>query len=807
MTQQPVPLPLHLAVSGMSCSSCAGRIEKAISQVKGVSAVSVNLATEEALIQQQQTVVLQDIIDAVQHAGYQVKRQQLQLPLSGLSCASCASRVEKALSQVPGVISVSVNLATETASVDILTAVSLSDLEAAINLAGYKLKPTASAKDKTVKQPVMAGFLPVLLGILLTLPLIVPMIAMLWGKNWMLPAVWQFVLATPVQFILGARFYRAAWYALKARTGNMDLLVAIGTTAAYALSVYQWLLAPSLHHGAHDLYFETSAAVVTFILLGKWLEARAKRQTADALRALAELKPEYATLLVDGQEQQIPVKALKHDDIVLIRPAERVPADGIVISGESHIDESLISGESLPVMKQAQAKVTGGSVNLDGVLQVKTTAVGAESTLEKIIRMVEQAQSAKAPIQALVDKVSAVFVPVVLAIALFALLAWGILQGDWQQAILHAVAVLVIACPCALGLATPAAIMAGTGTAARAGILIKDATVLEQACNIDIVVFDKTGTLTRGQPVLVAQHNVSLTEQQVLQIAASIQQFSEHPLGKALVKAAEAQQVSLQPAEQLQVLSGRGISAYVDGTQYFIGNARLMTQYQADLQLFDAEAEPLKAQGRTLSWLASKQGDKLKIQALFAFGDELKQHALTAVRRLQQQGVSVALLTGDNDTSAQVVVKALSIDDYKAEVLPEHKAAYIQQLQQQGKRVAMVGDGINDAPALAAADLGIAMSTGTDVAMSAAGITLMRGEPALVADALIIARKTYSKIKQNLFWAFIFNIIGLPLAAFGLLNPVIAGAAMALSSVSVVSNALLLTRWRAQEIHAGKGDV
>lgn len=791
-------LSLHLPVAGMSCSSCAGRIEKAIAQVSGVLSVSVNLATEDAIVSFTDRSVLPEVIKAVTDAGYQIRLQQQTLPITGMSCMSCAGRVEKALNSVPGVVAVTVNLATETAAVTALNQVDVTALEQAVIKAGYQIKQTTSAPSApAAKVALMSGFLPVLCSILLTLPLIVPMIGMLWGKDWMLPPLWQFLLATPVQFVFGARFYRAAFYALKARTGNMDLLVAIGTSAAYLLSLYQWLFAGHYTHGSHELYFETSAAVVTFILLGKWLEARAKRQTADALKALSALKPERATLLIDGQEQDVAISAIKPGDVVLIKPTERIPVDGVVLSGESHVDESLISGESLPVIKQTDANVTGGSVNLDGVLQVRTTAVGVESTLEQIIRLVEQAQAAKAPIQALVDKVSAVFVPVVLILAVITLFSWGIFSGQWQAAILHAVAVLVIACPCALGLATPAAIMVGTGTAARSGILIKDATVLEQAYQIDTVVFDKTGTLTKGQPALVACQPFGLTEQQVLTIVASVQQYSEHPLGQALVKAAAAQHIELKTAEQLQVLSGRGISAVVSGKQYLIGNTRLMAQYQADIRVFNDAVEPLLAQGRTLSWLAEKQPEGINILALFAFGDELKSHAALAVKRLQQQGIKVALLTGDNHSSAQVVVDALGIDDYQADVLPENKAGYITALQQKGRRVAMVGDGINDAPALAAADLGIAMSTGTDVAIHAAGMTLMRGEPALVADALDIARKTYRKIKQNLFWAFIFNIIGLPLAAMGLLNPVIAGAAMAFSSVTVVTNALLLKRWRA----------
>lgn len=804
---------LSVSISGMSCSSCAGRIEKAIAQVNGVTAVSVNLATEQAQVTMQAGVQLAAVTDAVNKAGYKVKTIELTLPLSGLSCASCAGRVEKALQAVPGVMSVSVNLATETAYIEMLEQTRRSELEAAVHQAGYNVrKDTIATKDSiaTDVPPKDASssrwhqifsadsFLPVLLSVILTLPLILPMVALLWGEHLMLPAIWQFILATPVQFVLGARFYRSAWYAVKAGTGNMDLLVAIGTSAAYLLSVILWWSAGGHHQVA--LYFETSAAVITFILLGKWLEARAKRRTADALKALAELKPDYATVIVGQQQRRVPVQELQPGDIVLIKPSERIPADGVVITGESHVDEALISGESLPVSKQTGSKVTGGAVNLDGVLQVKTTAVGAETVLEQIIRMVGQAQAARAPVQALVDKVSAVFVPVVLVLAVITLLGWGLLQGDWQQAVLHAVAVLVIACPCALGLATPAAIMAGTGTAARAGILVKDAVVLEQAQKIDTVVFDKTGTLTQGQPELVWCQPYDAERSEVLAIAASVQQYSEHPLGQALVRTAEAEKLQLQQAEQLQVLAGRGISAVVADKLYLIGNTRLMSDYQAEIP----ELPSQQTEGKTLSFLAEKQGQQLTVLACFAFGDAIKIQAKDAVQRLQQQGLQVALLTGDNKASAQVVARELGITRLQAEVLPENKADYIRELQQQGRLVAMVGDGINDAPALAQADLGIAMSTGTDVAMSAAGITLMRGNPALVADALEIARRTNRKIRQNLFWAFIFNITGLPLAALGMLNPVIAGAAMAFSSVCVVTNALLLTRWQPQKEQSKK---
>ena len=720
------------------------------------------------------------------------------LPIGGMTCASCAGRVERALGKVPGVQSVSVNLANERAHVEVLGQMDPSVLIAAVDKAGYSASlpqtETRTAADQA--QRLHRERWALLLAIVLALPLVLPMLVQPFGLHWMLPAWVQFALATPVQFILGARFYVAAWKAVRAGAGNMDLLVAIGTSAGYGLSLYEWLNAPagSMPH----LYFEASAVVIALILLGKYLESRAKRQTASAIRALEALRPERATRVRDGHEQEVAINALSLDDVVSVKPGERFPVDGEVIEGQSHADEALISGESLPVPKQPGDKVTGGAINGEGRLLVRTTALGAESVLARIIRLVEDAQAAKAPIQKLVDKVSQVFVPTVLVLALITLVGWWLYGAPLETAIINAVAVLVIACPCALGLATPTAIMAGTGVAARHGILIKDAEALERAHEVSAVVFDKTGTLTSGTPKIAHMIAVDGDQAQLLQQAGALQRGSEHPLANAVLEACAEQGLNVADVSASQSLTGRGIAGTLDGRPLALGNRRLLEDSGLNPGDLTQTAQTWEAEGRTLSWLI-EQGAQPRVLGLFAFGDTLKPGALQAVGQLTAQGISSHLLTGDNRGSAQVVAQALGIDDVHAEVLPADKAATVAALKKTGV-VAMVGDGINDAPALAAADIGIAMGGGTDVAMHAAGITLMRGDPRLVPAALEISRKTYAKIRQNLFWAFVYNLIGIPLAAFGLLNPVLAGAAMALSSVSVVSNALLLKTWKPKDL-------
>ena len=787
------PGGILLQVNGMTCASCVTRVEKALNAIPGVVEASVNLATEQASVRADPSVNAQALAAAVRKAGYDVPSFEVSLHIEGMTCASCVTRVEKALRKVPGVSSVSVNLATETATVEMFVATPIGTLKAAVEKAGYSARE--GEEPTTLQRKALPAWWPVLVGILLTLPLAAPMVFNLMGYDWILDGWTQLALATPVQFWLGWRFYKAGWKAVRAGTGNMDLLVALGTSAAYGLSVY--LLFKHVEHGMPHLYFEASAAVITLVLLGKWLEGRAKRQTTDAIRALNALRPATARVRRDGSDIEISLEQVVLGDLVLVRPGERVAVDGAIIEGRTHVDESLITGESLPVAKGVGDRVTGGSINAEGALTVKTLAIGTETTLARIVRMVESAQAGKAPIQRIVDRVSAVFVPVVLGIALLTLAAWVGFTGDWEQAIMNAVAVLVIACPCALGLATPTAIMVGTGMAARHGILIKDAQALEVAHAVTTVAFDKTGTLTEGRPTLFAVHAApGFTTVEVLRLSAALQSNSEHPLARAVMDKARAEQIPVPIADGAKALSGRGIEASVNGQKLVLGSTRMMRELGADAAGLAVEAERLEADGRTISWLINKDTDKASVLGLLAFGDPVKATAHEAVRRLHSLGLEVVMLTGDNQGSAQAVGRELGIKHIHAEVLPGDKASVVRDLRSAGKVVAMVGDGINDAPALASSDVGIAMSTGTDVAMEAAGITLMRGDPRLVADALDISRRTYATIKRGLFWAFVYNVVGIPLAAIGLLNPMVAGAAMALSSVSVVGNALLLRRWR-----------
>ena len=785
-----------LPVSGMTCASCAGRVERALLKVPGVASASVNLANEQVRVESSEAD-LAALIEAVQKAGYGVPVQSLELAIDGMTCASCVGRVERALLKVPGVRSAAVNLASERAHVEVIGTPDPAVLIQAVEAAGYQAsageqqQPAQDAERRLQRER-----WAVIAGLLLAAPLVLPMFGELFGQHWMLPAWIQFLLATPVQFVLGARFYVAGWKAVRAGAGNMDLLVAIGTSAGYGLSLYQWWATPAgqMPH----LYFEASAVVIALVLLGKYLESRAKRQTSAAIRALEALRPDRATRVIDGREEDVAIAALRLDDLVLVKPGERFPVDGEVVEGESQADEALISGESLPVNKAPGDRITGGAINGEGRLLVRTTALGGETVLARIIRLVEDAQAAKAPIQKLVDKVSQVFVPAVLVIAVFTLIGWLLTGAPAEVALINAVAVLVIACPCALGLATPAAIMAGTGVAARHGILIKDAEALEVAHAVNAVAFDKTGTLTSGKPQIIHLHALEGDEASLLRLAGALQRGSEHPLARAVLERCEADGVAVPDVQKSQALSGRGIAGTLDGRQLALGNRRMLDEFGLQPgELLDT-AQRWEAEGRTLSWLV-ESAPQPRVLGLFAFGDSLKEGAAAAIAALDARHIRSHLITGDNRGSARVVAEALHIDDVHAEVLPADKAATVAELKMGGAVVAMVGDGINDAPALAAADVGIAMGGGTDVAMHAAGITLMRGDPRLVPAALEIARRTYRKIQQNLFWAFIYNLVGIPLAAFGFLSPVVAGAAMALSSVSVVSNALLLRSWKPEE--------
>ncbi len=777
----PPPAPsLDVGIAGMTCAACAGRVERAVRALPGVAAASVNLASERLRVTGAATPAA--VAAAVTAAGYQPVTETFALVITGMTCASCSGRVERALARLPGVLAASVNLAAETARVTALGPADPAALVAAVIAAGYGATLAGSEPAPDTDR---AETLRVAAACLLAAPLVLPMLLMPFGVHVMLPGWLQLALALPVQAWLGARFYRAAWGALRAATGNMDLLVALGTSAAFGLSLV------NMARGTGDLYFEASAVVIALVLLGKRMEAIARRRTGDAIRALVALRPETARLRRDGVETDTPIGMIQPGDLVVVRPGEAIAVDGIVTEGQSQVDEALLTGESLPVPTAAGASVTAGAVNGDGLLVVRTTAVGAGSMLAQIIRLVDYAQTTRAPVERQVDQVSAIFVPVVVVLALLTAIGWLMAGAAWDAAVLHAVAVLVIACPCALGLATPAALMAGTGVAARHGILIRDASTLERAQTVTAVVFDKTGTLTEGHPALVALEPDGLPEAELLRLAAALQAGSLHPLARAVT--AEARRRGLPPpaATEARAIPGQGVAAMVEGRPLLLGNAALLVRHG----LVPTTGEALAAAGRSLAWLA-EAGATPRILGLLAFGDALRPTAAAAVASLRAAGLRTVLLSGDQPAGVAAVARTLGLDEAEGGLLPGEKSARIQAMRAGGAVVAMVGDGINDAPALAAADLGIAMGSGTDVALHTAGITLLRSDPAMVGAALDIARRTAAKIRQGLFWAFAYNALGLPLAALGLLSPMVAGAAMAASSVSVVLNALALQRWK-----------
>ncbi len=778
-------MQLQVPVVGMTCAACAARIQKVLQGLDGVRGAVVDFATEQATVDYDTGRVDPGAIAAaIGRAGFKVPPSTTRLHIQGMSCASCAGRVERALHATAGVLSAQVDLASELATVAQLGE---PDLIAAIQQAGYSARRAPSdaeeeareAKAEATRQRKEAGLLILCAG--LTLPLVLPMLP---GIP-MLPGEPQLALAAPVQVLAGWRFYRGAWGALRHGTANMDVLVALGTTAAFAMSTVL------LFAGNEHLYFEASAAVLTLVLLGKHLETRAKRATTQALRALTALRPDTARLEREEGIVEVPAETVAAGQVVQVRPGERLPVDGLVFEGHSEVDESLLTGESMPVEKKPGDPVTGGSINGSGLLRVRATDVGRDAALSRIIHLVQQAQARKPAIQATVDRVAAVFVPVVLIIATLTLLAW-LLLAPWQDALLHTVAVLVIACPCALGLATPAALVTGTGAAARAGILIRDADVMERAQGTQVVVLDKTGTLTEGRPQLQEIEG----PEPMLRLVAAAQQGSEHPLASAVLRAWEG---PLPPVEEFTALVGRGLRARVEGRAVLVGNARLMRE--EGLKPFE-EAWP----GLTVVHVAIDG----ELVGRLGIGDRLRSEAAAAVEALTKRGIETVLLTGDNATAADFAAKQAGIERVFAEVLPAEKAAVIEALRSEGKVVAMVGDGVNDAPALAVADVGIAMAGGTDVARYTADLTLVRENLILIPAALDIAAATRRTIRQNLFWAFIYNTVGIPLAIAGLLSPVVAGAAMALSSLSVVTNALRLKRWQAPvnpEVVAGPKSV
>ena len=806
-----------LPIEGMHCAACAQRLQKLLQQHPQILEAQVHFAVAQAQIETEPALLLTELLTVIEAAGFHVPLTQLALPIQGVRCASCVRRIEQGLLRVPGIARVSVNPASGVAALELLAQTEPTAVLQAVKQLGFSAEwpnPEAAAPitEPSRQWPM---WWPVALAAVLTLPLLLPMVAMLWGNHLMLPPLWQWLLATPVQFWLGARFYRGAWQAVRNGSGNMDVLIALGTSAAYGLSCWQWLRGFAMGDAMPELYFEASAAVITLVLLGRWLEERAKRQTMAAIQALQALRPEQARVMRGGRMALVPLSSLSVGERVQVLPGERIPVDGRVLQGESLVDDSMLTGESLPVAKFPGEPVIGGALNGDGVLELRVEQLGAQSTLARIIQLVEQAQLVKPPVQRLVDRVSAVFVPSVACIAGLTWLGWGLATGEWQQALLHAVAVLVIACPCALGLATPTAIMVGTGVAARHGILIRDVLALEQARAIRRVVFDKTGTLTQGKPQLASWlvtsevqlpswfADVHSSHQPILWVAAALGQGSSHPLGAALARSVTVADSLLPSIRNNRAMPGLGMqgSMTCDGQEWELcmGGDRLLATLGLTVpDELSSWRQQASGAGQTISYLAIRQtSSEWQLLAGFAFVDPLKPESLDAVQQLQQAGIQVAMLSGDHPGVVARVADALGILDYQGSLLPQEKAEALNRWRQSGEVLAMVGDGVNDAPALAASDVGIAMASGSDVAMQTASITLMRSDPRLVLDAIRLSQQTYAKIRQNLFWAFIYNVLGIPLAAAGMLNPIIAGGAMAFSSLCVVSNALLLRRWRA----------
>lgn len=787
---------LELPIEGMTCAACAARIEKNLNKLPGVEA-AVNFANEKAQVNYDESQVdTGALIKAIEKAGFHVTPRTVQLQLHKMTCAACAGHIEKALNRLPGVTA-AVNVATETARVNFAPgAVTVDRLIRAVIDAGYDASEISESGHAEEKARRLAAYQAELrlfwISALLTLPLVLQMGAMFTGHDMdMLPRWLQWLLATPVQFWIGRRFYTGAWHSLRGGGANMDVLVALGTSMAYGFSA-----AVTAFELEQHVYFEASAAIITLVLLGKLMEARAKGKTSEAIEALIRLQPKTARIERNGEILEVPASSLQAGDVFIVRPGESLPVDGVVIEGNSSINESMLTGESLPAGKQAGAKVFAATQNINGLLKCRATSVGTHTQLAAIIHLVEQAQGSKAPIQRLADTISGIFVPVVVIISLLTLgITWWLTHA-FVAALINAVAVLVIACPCALGLATPTAIMVGTGRGAQIGVLVKNAAALEHAEKIQTLIVDKTGTLTEGKPEvtdIIPAH--SITAQELLQTAASLEQGSEHPLARAVLDSAQKQQLPLHAIADFSAIAGSGIMARINGVQYLLGSPKFLAQQGATL-----EEKPLTAlqnEGKTVVAVACVTENKPQLLGYLAIADRLRATSIKAVKRLQAMGIDVVMLTGDNAMTAAAIAEQTGISHYRAEVLPQDKAAEVAKMKNSGKFTAMVGDGINDAPALAAADVSFAIGAGSDVAIETADITLIRNDLISVADAISLSRATLRKIRQNLFFAFVYNTLGIPLAAAGMLNPVIAGAAMAMSSVSVVSNSLLLKRWQA----------
>lgn len=793
----------HIPITGMTCASCAVRIEKGLNKLEGVEKANVNLALEKATIAYHPEVAtISDMEKKIQDLGYGVVNEKAEFNLLGMTCAACANRIEKVLNKLEGVTNASVNLALETGTIEYNPSqVTVQDMIQSVDKIGYQAilkqdeEDTLNYREKEMeKQKGKFAF-----SLILSLPLLWAMVSHFQFTSFiylpdMLMNPWvQLALATPIQFVIGKQFYVGAFKALRNKSANMDVLVALGTSAAYFYSLYVALASIVTNKPLGDLYFETSAVLITLIILGKLFEARAKGRSSEAIKKLMGLQAKTAIVLREGNEMEIPLEEVVVDDVILIKPGEKVPVDGMIIEGQTTLDESMITGESVPVDKKVGDELIGATINQNGFIKMKAKKVGKDTALAQIIKVVEEAQGSKAPIQRLADQISGIFVPIVVGIAFVTFLVWYIWvnPGEFAVALEKLIAVLVIACPCALGLATPTSIMAGSGRAAEFGILFKGGEHLEQAHQINTVVLDKTGTVTNGKPVLtdiIVEGNIA--EELFLQLVGTAEKQSEHPLAQAIVYGIAEKQISLLNAEQFEAVPGYGIKANIQGKFILVGTRKLLNQYQINIDSASKRMETLEENGKT-AMLVAVDGVYMGIVAV---ADTVKETSRKAIKRLQDAGIEVLMMTGDNKRTAQSIASEVGIAKVIAEVLPEGKASEIKNLQQQGKRVAMVGDGINDAPALATADIGMAIGTGTDVAMEAADITLMRGDLNSIVDALQMSKKTIRNIKQNLFWAFAYNTLGIPVAALGFLAPWLAGAAMAFSSVSVVLNALRLQR-------------